>query len=71
VLDIRKRTGWIFFSAMMAQILLVSAQVQTKSGVRVLQAVSFEIFSRIRVRHRVGGERGTRNAWGITSACAE
>jgi rod shape-determining protein MreC len=47
VLDIRKRTGWIFFGAMIAQILLVSAQVQTKSGVRALNAVTFEVFSRI------------------------
>jgi rod shape-determining protein MreC len=47
VLDIRKRTGWIFFGAMIAQILLVSAQVQTKSGVRALNAVTFELFSRI------------------------
>lgn len=47
MLDIRKRTGWIFFGAMIAQILLVSAQVQTKSGVRALNAVTFEVFSRI------------------------
>lgn len=47
MLDIRKRTGWIFFGAMIAQILLVSAQVQTKSGTRALQAVTFEVFSRI------------------------
>ena len=32
---------------MMAQVILVSAQVQTKSGVRVLQAVTFELFSRV------------------------
>jgi rod shape-determining protein MreC len=47
MLDIRKRTGWIFFGAMIGQILLVSAQVQTKSGVGALNAVTFEVFSRI------------------------
>ena len=47
MLDIRKRTGWIFFGAMLAQILLVSAQVQTKAGVPALNAVTFEVFSRI------------------------
>jgi len=47
MLDIRKRTGWIFCGAMVAQILLVSAQVETKSGVRALNAVTFEVFSRI------------------------
>jgi rod shape-determining protein MreC len=63
MLDIRKRTGWIFFSAMLAQILLVSAQVQTKTGVRVLQAVSFEIFSRIEFA-TASVVNGTRNFWG-------
>jgi rod shape-determining protein MreC len=51
VLDIRKRTGYLFLAVMMAQIILVSAQVQSRSGVRVLQAVALEVFSRV--------ERGT------------
>ena len=32
MLDIRKRTGYLFLAVMMAQVILVSAQVQTKSG---------------------------------------
>ena len=40
MLDIRKRTGWLFLSVMLAQVILVSAQVQTKTGVRVLSAFS-------------------------------
>ena len=48
---------------MMAQILLVSAQVQTKGGVRVLQAVTFEVFSRIEFA-TASVVNGTRNAWG-------
>ena len=47
MLDIRKRTGYLFLTVMMAQVLLVSAQVQNKGGVRVLQAVTFELFSRV------------------------
>jgi rod shape-determining protein MreC len=47
MLELRKRTGWLFFGVMMAQVILVSAQMQTKSGVRVLQAVSFETFSHV------------------------
>jgi len=47
VLDIRRRTGVLFGILMVAQVLLVSAQVQTKKGVRVLQAVTFELFSRV------------------------
>ncbi|MFL5442961.1 MAG: rod shape-determining protein MreC, partial [Myxococcales bacterium] len=48
---------------MMAQVLLVSAQVQTKSGVRVLHAVSFEVFSRIEFA-TASVVNGTRNFWG-------
>lgn len=43
----RSRTGWIFFTAIIAQVLLVSAQVQTKSGVRAIEAVSFGTFARV------------------------
>jgi len=63
VLDIRKRTGWLFFGVMMAQVILVSAQVQSKSGVKVLNLVTFEVFSRIE-RTTSGGVSGVRNVWG-------
>jgi rod shape-determining protein MreC len=49
MLEFRKRTGYLFLALMMAQVLLVSAQVQTRTGVRVLQAVTFEVFSRVEV----------------------
>src|SRR4051812_32792672 len=63
MLDIRKRTGWIFFGAMLAQILLVSAQVQTKSGARALNAVTFEVFSR--VEHSTSSAvKGGQGFWG-------
>ncbi len=45
--DTRKRTGVIFVLVMVAQVLLVSAQVQTREGVRVLEAVSFGAFARV------------------------
>ena len=63
MLDIRKRTGWIFFGAMIAQILLVSAQVQTKTGVRALQAVTFEVFSRVEFG-TASVVDGVRGVWG-------
>lgn len=63
MLDIRKRTGWIFFWVMLPQLLLVSWQVQTRAGTRVLQAVVFEIFSR--VQHATASAvNGTRGIWG-------
>ena len=74
MLDIRKRTGWIFFGAMIAQILLVSAQVQTKSGVRALNAVTFEVFSRIEhgtASFVKGGQGFWGNYIGLRGAKAE
>jgi rod shape-determining protein MreC len=63
MLDIRKQTGWLFFWVMMAQIILVSWQVQTKSGTRLLQMVAFEVFSRI--QHGTASVvSGTRGVWG-------
>lgn len=47
---------------MIAQVLLVSAQVQTRSGVRVLQAVSFGAFSRVQ-SVTSSGVRGVRDVW--------
>ncbi len=63
MLDIRKRTGYFFLAVMMAQVILVSAQVQTQSGVRVLQAVTFELFSRVQVGTAAVVTSG-RGAWG-------
>jgi rod shape-determining protein MreC len=63
LLDIRKRTGYIFLGLMIGQVLLVSWQVQTRSGTRVLQALTFELFSRI--QHGTATVvNGTRGLWG-------
>src|SRR3954452_6653658 len=63
MLDIRKRTGYLFLAAMIGQVILVSAQVQTRTGTRVLQAVVFEVFSRI--QHGTASVvSGTRGLWG-------
>jgi rod shape-determining protein MreC len=62
MLDIRKRTGWIFLSVVLAQVLLVSAQVQTRSGVRVIEAVSFGAFARVQ-GVTSSGVRGVRDLW--------
>ena len=59
--EIHKRTGGLFLGVVLAQVILVSAQVQTKSGVRVLSAAAFETFSRVQVATAavVNGVRGT------------
>jgi rod shape-determining protein MreC len=63
VLDIRRRTGVLLFVVTMAHIFLISVQVQSKSGVPVLQAVTFGVFARVQ-----GGTaaviHGVRNFWG-------
>ncbi len=63
MLDIRKRTGYLFLTVMMAQVILVSAQVQSKSGVRVLQAVALEVFSRVEFASSAV-LNATRHGWG-------
>ena len=47
---------------MIAQVILVSAQVQSKSGVKVLELVTFEVFSRVE-RAASGGVGGVRSVW--------
>ena len=63
MLDIRQRTGYLLLAIMVGHVILISAQVQSKSGVRVLEAVAFGAFSRVQlaVAAVVGG---TRNTWG-------
>lgn len=47
VLDIRQRTGWLFMAVIVGHILLISAQVNTKRGVPVLEEVTFGSFAEI------------------------
>src|SRR5262245_60685690 len=46
MLDIRQRTGYLFLSVMLGHLILISAQVQSKAGVPVLESVTFGVFSR-------------------------
>src|SRR5262245_40190765 len=43
----RQRTGILFLVVMVGHLILISAQVQSKAGVPVLEGVTFGIFSRI------------------------
>lgn len=60
--EFRKRTGVIFIVAIVAQVLLVSAQVQTREGVRVIEAVSFGAFARVQ-GVTSSAVRGVRDVW--------
>ena len=47
LLDIRQRSGYLFLAVMLGHILLISAQVNSKSGVPILEAVTFGVFSEV------------------------
>jgi rod shape-determining protein MreC len=62
VLDIRRRTGFLFLAVSIGHIILISAQVNTKSGVRVLEAVTFGIFSQVQ-RGTASGIGSVQHVW--------
>jgi rod shape-determining protein MreC len=47
ILDIRQRAGYLFLGVTLAQIILISAQVQSKKGVPILEAVTFGVFAEV------------------------
>jgi rod shape-determining protein MreC len=63
MLDIRQRTGYLFLAVMVGHVILISAQVPTKTGVPVLEGVTFGAFSRVQ-RAIAGIVGGVRNGWG-------
>jgi rod shape-determining protein MreC len=47
LLDIRQRTGYLFLAVTIAHIILISAQVNTRRGVPMLEAVTFGVFAEV------------------------
>ena len=47
VLDIRQRTGYLFLAVMLGHVILISAQVNTRRGVPILQVVTFGLFAEV------------------------
>ena len=62
LLDLRQRSGYLFLAVTLGQILLISAQVNTKSGVPVIERVTFGVFSEVQ-RGLSGGFSGIRSVW--------
>lgn len=62
MLDIRRRTGVLLIILTVAQLILISAQVQSKSGIPVFQEVTFGVFARIQ-RGTWGAFRGVQDLW--------
>jgi len=62
VTDIRQRTAVLFIAVMLGHILLISAQVNSKNGVPLLEVVTFGVFSEVqRAASALTG--GVRRAW--------
>jgi rod shape-determining protein MreC len=62
LVDIRQRSGYLFLGVVLGHILLISAQVNSRSGVPVLEAVTFGIFSEVQ-RSMNGVFSGVRGVW--------
>jgi rod shape-determining protein MreC len=63
MLDIRRQTGVLLLIVTVAQLILISAQVQSRSGVPVFQAVTFGVFARVQAG-TTGVLHGVRDFWG-------
>lgn len=62
VLDLRQRSGYLFLAVIFGQILLISAQVSSRRGVPVLEAVTFGVFAEVQ-RTISSGVSGVRRVW--------
>jgi rod shape-determining protein MreC len=62
MLDIRQRTGYLFLAVMLGHVILISAQVQTKEGAKLLEAVTFGLFAQVQ-RSTSAIVDGWRGVW--------
>ncbi len=60
--DIHQRSGYLFLFVILGHILLISAQVNSRAGVPVLEQLTFGIFSEVQ-RGMSSGVSGIRSAW--------
>ena len=62
LLDLRQRSGYLFVTVILAHILLISAQVNARTGVPMLEAVTFGVFAEVQ-RGVSAGVSGIRHGW--------
>jgi rod shape-determining protein MreC len=62
LLDIRQRTGWLFMAVVLAQLVLISAQVTTRTGVPMLEVAVFGAVAEVQ-RVATGVISGTSDRW--------
>src|SRR5688572_22697401 len=63
LLDIRQRTGYLFFAVIIGHIILISANVNTDRGVPIIEAVTFGMFAEVQ-RAASTAIGGVRTSWG-------
>jgi rod shape-determining protein MreC len=61
-LDFRQRAGYLFLAVLLGHVVLISAQVNSKSGVPVLEAAAFGIFAELQ-RGTASILGGVRHVW--------
>jgi len=62
IADLRTRSGYLFLGVILGHVLLISAQVNSRSGVPVLESVTFGAFSEVQ-RSVTSVVTGVRNVW--------
>jgi len=62
LLDVRQRAGYLFLAVMLFHVILISAQVNSRSGVPMLESVTFGAFSEVQ-RGSSSLVTGVRNIW--------
>src|SRR5678816_4904448 len=62
VIDIRRRTGYLFLAVVVAHVILISTQVTTRRGVPMLQEAVFGVFSEVQ-RGANTVATGVRSSW--------
>ena len=62
LLDIRERTGYLFAAVVIGHIIAISAQVNTRRGVPLIEAVTFGAFAEVQ-RAAAGAIGGLQGGW--------
>jgi rod shape-determining protein MreC len=65
LIDIRNRAGYLFLAVVLGHIILISAQVNSRTGVPILEAVTFGVFAEVQrvVSLGVSSVRGVWNGY--------
>jgi rod shape-determining protein MreC len=62
ILDTRQHSGYLFLAVILGHVILISAQVNSRTGVPVLEAVTFGVFADVQRGSSVGVS-GVRTIW--------